>query len=29
MLKLTRKELELNADAKVCFICGIRFFKQL
>ena len=29
MLSLTRKELESHEDAKVCYICGIRFFKKL
>ena len=29
MLPLTRKELESHEEAKVCYICLIRFFKRL
>ena len=29
MLSLIRKELEWQQDAKVCYVCGIRFFKKL
>ena len=28
MLPLTRKELESNEDAKVCYICGKSFFRN-
>ena len=27
MLPLTRKELKINEDAKVCYICRVRFLK--
>ena len=29
MLPLTRKELKSHEDAKLCYICRIRFFKKL
>ena len=29
MLPFIRKELERQQDAKVCYVCGIRFFKKL
>ena len=28
MLTLSRRELESHEDVKVCYICGIRFFKK-
>ena len=29
MLLLTREELKSHEDAKVCYICGIRFLKNI
>ena len=29
MLPLTRKELKSHEDAKICYICRIRFFEKL